>query len=250
MKLDFSVLEKFDFQQQPVGIRFLYDKPEGIDRLKEKCPFCCMLTEAHKGEAFYAGKEDHLCEGTFALGQQDIPPYFGSGAVVAEVGQVEAARAGLEVYRSLPKLEKGTTNYVAFAPLSKLSFEPDVLICTGTIEQAQILLKASTYTTGRLWTSKMSVVLGCAWLYVYPFISGEVNYMVMGINAGGMTAYELLPVGQVIVSIPFNRLQTTLSSLRDMPWKPLSEPPEHMSEAMKGLISDQIEYLTRKSGKK
>ena len=150
MKLDFSILDKIDFQRQPVGIKFLYDKPEGINRLKTKSPFCCMLNEADKGEAFYAAKEDHLCEGTLALGQKDIPSYFGSGAVVAEVGQVDSPRAGLEVYRTLPKLEKGTVNYVVFAPLNKLTFEPDVLVCTGTIEQAQILLKASTYTTGKL----------------------------------------------------------------------------------------------------
>lgn len=249
MELDFSILEKLNFPLQPVGIKFLYDKPEGIDRLKAKCPFCCMLTEAHKGEAFYAGKEDHLCEGTFALGQQDIPPYFGSGAVVAEVGQVDSARAGLEVYRSLPKLEKGTINYVAFVPINKLSFDPDVLVCTGTIEQAQILLRASTFTNGKLWTSKMSVVLGCAWLYVYPYISGELNYMVMGINAGGMEAYQFLPVGQTVVSIPFQQLPTTLSNLKDMPLKPPAEPPEHMSMAMKGLINDQVEYLSRKSDK-
>jgi uncharacterized protein (DUF169 family) len=99
LKLDYSILSRFEFSRPPVGVKFLYDRPEGIKQLPAKRPFCAMLTEAHKGEAFYAGKEDHLCHGTFALGQEEIPPEFASGAKVAEVGQVNEPRAGREVYR-------------------------------------------------------------------------------------------------------------------------------------------------------
>ena len=239
MTLDYSILSKFRFSRPPVGVKFLYDRPEGTEQLRSRRPFCAMLTEAHKGEAFYAGKEDHLCHGAFALGQEDIPPYYASGAVVAEVGQVADPRAGREVYRTLPKLERDTVNYVVFAPLGKLSFDPDVLVFTASIRQAEILLRASTYTTGKLWTAKTSVVLGCAWLYVHPFISGEVNYMIMGINAGGMSAFKLLPVGLVLVSVPFQQLPTLLANLRDMPWRKPRNPPENAGEDFQALMDDR-----------
>ena len=229
-KNDFSIFNKFKFPRPPVGVQFLYDKPEGIQRLKEKRTFCAMLPEAHKGEAFYATKEDHLCEGTFTLGQTDIPPVFSSGAIVAAVGRVNQPRAGREVYRVLPRLEKGTVNYVVFSPLDKLSFDPDVLVVTATIEQAEILLRASTYTNGRLWTSKTSTVLGCGWLYVYPYVSGEVNYMVMGICAAGMVAKKLLPTGLVMVSIPYQQLPTVINNLKNMPWEPVRSIPEGASK--------------------
>jgi uncharacterized protein (DUF169 family) len=222
---DFSVFKKFNFERPPVGVKFLYEKPKGIQKLKVKKAFCQMLPEAHKGKPFYAGREDHDCHGTFGLGQAEIPPNFGSGVVVADVGQVNEPRAGREVYRTLPKLEKGTVNYVVFSPLDKMTFDPDVLVFTATIEQAEILMRASTYTNGRLWTSKTSVVLGCAWLFVYPYISGEVNYMIMGICAGGMLAGKLLPVGLVLVSIPFQQLPTVIDNLQNMPWKPWAQPP-------------------------
>ena len=225
-KNDFSIFEKFKFQRPPVGVKFLYDKPEGIPHLKGKKAFCAMLPEAHKGEAFYAGKEDHECHGTFALGQTDIPPYFGSGAVVAEVAQVDQPRAGREVYRVLPKLDKGSCNYVAFSPLAKMTFDPDILVLTANIKQAEILMRASTYTNGRLWTSKTSVVLGCGWLFVYPYISGEVNYMVMGICAGGMLVGKILPNGVIMVSIPFQQLPTVIENLKKMPWNPRKMPKE------------------------
>jgi uncharacterized protein (DUF169 family) len=220
IKHDFSVFNKFHFERPPVGLKFLYDKPEGIQRLKVKKPFCAMLPEAHGGEAFYAAKEDHDCHGTFALGQTDVPPLFASGAVVAEVAQVEEPRAGREVYRLLPRLDRNSVNYVAFSPLDKMSFDPDVLVCTADVEQAEILMRASTYTNGRLWISRTSVVLGCAWLFVYPYISGEVNYMIMGISAGGMLVNRILPLGLVMVSIPFQQMSTVIENLENMPWDP------------------------------
>jgi uncharacterized protein (DUF169 family) len=237
MDVNYSIIDKFKFSRPPVGVKFLFDKPVDLPKLRAKRPFCMMLTEAHKGEAFYAGGEDHLCHGGFCLGE-DIPPDYACGQVVAEVGQVADARAGREVYRTLPKLEKGTANYVAFAPLAKLSFDPDVMVFTATIRQAEILLRASTYTNGNLWSAQTSVVLGCAWLYVYPFVSGKVNYMVMGINAGGMTAFKLLPVGLVLVSVPFQQLPTLVANLGDMAWNHPRKPPEGVNEEFEDLMHD------------
>jgi uncharacterized protein (DUF169 family) len=116
--------------------------------------------------------------------------------------------------------------YVAFAPLDKLAFDPDVLVFTTTVKQAEILMRASTYTNGGLWTSKTSVVLGCAWLFVYPYITGEVNYMVTGITAGGMLVGRLLPAGLVMVSVPFQQLPTLMANLRTMPWKHPKPPKD------------------------
>jgi uncharacterized protein (DUF169 family) len=238
-KNDLSIFNKLKFPRPPVGVKFLYEKPEGIQRLKEKRTFCAMLPEAHKGEAFYATKEDHLCEGTFTLGQTDIPPVFGSGAIVAAVGRVDQLRAGTEVYRTLPRLEKGTINYVVFSPLDKLTFDPDVLVLTATLEQANLLMIASTYTNGKLWTSKTSTVLGCGWLFVYPYISGEINYMVMGICAAGMVAKKLLPAGLVMISIPYQQLPTVINNLKIMPWEPMKDIPKGASKE----VVEALKYL-------
>ena len=239
-KNDFSIFNKFKFERQPVAVKFLYYKPEGIQELKTKLTFCAMLSEAQKGEAFYATKEDHVCEGTFPLGQTDIPPLFASGSIVAGVDQVDELRAGREVYRVLPRLEKDTANYVAFSPLDKLSFDPDVLVVTATIEQAEILMRASTYSNGKLWISKTSVVLGCAWLYVYPYISGEVNYIVVGICASGMLFWRILPVGQVMISIPYQQLPTVINNLNNMPWEHAVEPPKGTPKEVVNTIKHDL----------
>ena len=33
---DLSILKKFNFDRSPVGIKFLYDKPEGVKKLKKQ----------------------------------------------------------------------------------------------------------------------------------------------------------------------------------------------------------------------
>ena len=221
---DFEIFKKFEFERQPVGVKLLFEKPEGINHLNKTLAFCEMLPEAQKGDMFYATKENHECAGTFPLGMVDIEPFFASGLVGKKLGVFEDARAGKRPYFVLPRLERNTANYVAFSPLNKLSFDPDVLIVTANLRQAEILLRASSYRTGRLWTSKTTAVLGCAWLYVYPYISGELNYMVTGICSGGMTARRILPEGLVLISIPYDQIPAIIENLKNMEWV----PPEYI----------------------
>ena len=87
-------------------------------------------------------------------------------------------------------MPKDTINYVVLSPLDKLTFEPDLLIFMTTARQAEILLRAMSYSTGELWETKKTGVLGCAWLYVYPYQSGKVNYVPTGMSFG-MVAGEV-----------------------------------------------------------
>jgi len=104
-----------------------------------------------------------------------------------------------------------------FAPLDEIDFDPDVLLITGTPSQAEIVLRASYYTTGKLLTSKMTPVIGCAWIYVYPYISGEINYTITGL-CFGMKARQVYPEGLVIISIPFDLIPSVIHNLGRIKW--------------------------------
>ncbi len=121
-------------------------------------------------------------------------------------------------------IKKGVVNYVAFSPLSKLPFDPDVLIILSKTSQTEVLLRAMSYRTGKMWSSKYSAAIGCAWILVYPYISGELNYTMTGLGHG-MKRRKLFPEGQELISIPFDLLPSILQTLRDMPWVlPAFEP--------------------------
>jgi uncharacterized protein (DUF169 family) len=140
-----------------------------------------------------------------------------SGKFGAGLRIFEGPRAASRLYGYLPRIGKGVANYVAFSPLKKLSFDPDVLIILAEADQTEILMRAMSYKTGEMWSSKFSAAIGCAWLFVYPFITGKVNYSITGLGHG-MKRRKLFPEGKQLVAIPFDLLPSMLQTLQEMLW--------------------------------
>jgi uncharacterized protein (DUF169 family) len=222
---DLAVLDRFDFDVQPVGVKFSAKPPDLVDRLGENMAFCEMLKRAQEGNAFYADAENHTCEaGLYVLGQEDAPEPFISGRFGAGLKIFEEPRAASRLYLYIPRIGRGVVNYVAFSPLDKLPFEPDVLIFLANTNQTEILLRATSYRTGKMWSSKFSSAIGCAWIYIYPYLTGELNYTITGLGHG-IKRRKLFPEGLQLISVPFDLLSSLLQTLQDMPWVlPAYEP--------------------------
>ena len=187
-----------------------------------------MLKTAQQGIAFFADAENHACEaGLYVLGQADSPGPFISGQFGAGLQIFEEPRSASRLYLHLPKIGRGVIHYVAFAPLDKLSFDPDLLILLTRADQTEILLRALSYRTGEIWESKFTAAIGCAWTYVYPYLSGKLNYNVTGLGHG-MKRRKLFPEGRQMISIPFDRLPSLLQTLQKMPWVLPAYKPDGM----------------------
>jgi uncharacterized protein (DUF169 family) len=218
LSTDLSIFRRFDFARKPVGVKFLLTKPEDIEQSKSTLAICEMLKEAQEGNPFYAVQENFECKvGPLILGMAESEPIFESGMVGPRLGIFKEPRDNRRIYQHIPVLAKDTVRYVAFSPLDKLTFEPDVLIVTATASQAEIILRAMTYTTGKMWTSKSTLVIGCSWLFVYPFLSGELNFISTGLSHG-MKARQLFPDGLILLSIPYNLLPGITANLDEMEW--------------------------------
>jgi uncharacterized protein (DUF169 family) len=218
---DLSIFKKFNFDRPPVGVKFLPNKPDGIEKLDKILDFCEMLPEAQEGNAFYVTKDNFTCVGPLILGMIEHEPIFESGQVGPKLGVLKDIRANQRIYHVIPKLQKGAVNHVAFAPLDKLSFEPDVLIITANVSQAEIILRALSYSSGRMWSARGTPVIGCAWIYIYPYLSGELNFTITGFGYG-MKARKLFPEGLLLMSIPYDLLPGIINNLQDMEWVPPS----------------------------
>jgi uncharacterized protein (DUF169 family) len=227
-KEDVSILDKFAFDVPPVVVKFMADRPEKVERLGEKMALCEMLKKAQEGNSFFADQDSHTCEaGLHVLGQADASGPFVSGKFGAGLRIFEGPRTASRLYGYLPRIGKGVANYVAFSPLSKLSFDPDVLIILAEASQTEILLRAMSYKTGEMWSSKFSAAIGCAWLFVYPYTTGKLNYSVTGLGHG-MKRRKLFPQGRQLVSIPFDLLSSMLQTLQEMPWVLPAYQPDGM----------------------
>ena len=236
-KEDVSILDKFAFDVPPVGVKFMADRPEKVERLGQKMALCEMLKKAQEGNAFFADRENHTCEaGLHVLGQADASGPFVSGKFGAGLRIFEGPRAASRLYGYLPRIAKGVANYVAFSPLNNLAFDPDVLTVLADAGQTEILLRAMSYRNGKMWSSKFSAAIGCAWLFVYPYTTGELNYTVTGLGHG-MKRRKLFSEGRQLISIPFDLLPSMLQTLQEMPWVlPAYEPDG--KEFVQSLLTD------------
>jgi uncharacterized protein (DUF169 family) len=225
-KDELAILEKFGLEVEPVGVKYLTGIPTDIKQLDTKMTLCQMLRKAQDGDSFYAGPENHTCDaGPYVLGQVEIKEQFINGEWGAGLGVFLDPRAASRLYHYIPKIAGKVVEYIALAPISKMTFDPDVLVIFARTGQTEIMLRAMAYKTGQMWSSKYSSAVGCAWMLVHPYLSGEINYGITGLGFG-MKRRKLFTEGLQWLSIPFTVLPSFLQTLREMPWEPPPYKPD------------------------
>ena len=222
LKQDYPIFNKFNFKQPPVGVKYIFTKPEKIERLDKKLDLCEMPREALKrGTPFYTDPDNYICNvGAHIVFGREISRVAESGQIGPALEIFKEPHANRRVYDILPQIEPGTVNYTVFSLLDKLPFDPDlVLVFTDDTNQAEVLLRAMSYTTGEMWSSQMTFVLSCAWIFAYPYLSGKVNYIAPDL-CFSMNVKKTYPECRQLISIPYDRLPIILQNLQEMAWVP------------------------------
>jgi uncharacterized protein (DUF169 family) len=233
LQTDLSVYKKFNFEYSPVGVKFFFNKPEGLERLNINTSLCAMLKEAQlRQEPFYVEPEQQACKAGAYVWGSESQKVFESGLFGVALKVFKEARADIKIHQYVKRLDREIVRYIAFSQMVKLSFDPDLLIIlTDNVSQSEIILRAMTYTTGEKISSKMTFVMGCSWILAYPYITGQVNYVVSGMGSG-IKANKVFPPGRQIISIPHNWIPIITQNLEEMEWVlPLyTDEPEKIIE--------------------
>ena len=217
-KLDYSIFDKFKFERKPVGVKYSMDKPEGIKPTKKSLALCELFKEAQTSQPFYITKENVQC-GEQVLGIVDYPPIMYSGQLGPMFSMFKNPGANRRIYDYVPHLPKDSIKYITHASIDKMNFDPDLLIFTATPSQAEILLRASSFSDGKMWSAKGTTCLACAWIYAHPYLSGEMNYTITGLGFS-MKARGVLPEGLIIITFPFDAISPLIENLKEMEWEP------------------------------
>lgn len=216
LKQDFSIFEKLGLAREPIAIKYEYFKPEGFEQLNKSLGLCEMVKEAQQREKpFYITADNENCAGKGALGMVDGPSWAEAGLIGEKMGYFRDARENMRLTTHYKLFKPGVVNYVVYSKLSQLTFDPDLLVFVGTADQAEILLRAMTYSTGDMYESKATTVFQCSWLYTYPHVTGNINYITTGLGIG-MKARKVYPSGLIIVSIPANWIPIIVKNLNEM----------------------------------
>jgi len=216
--LDYSIFDKFKFARKPVGVKYSLSKPKGIEPLDKSLAICEMFAAAQTSPPFYASRENVQC-GEHVVGMEEFPPMMHSGQLGSKFSMFKNAGANRRIYDYIPLLPKDSVKYIIHSPVDKLTADPDFLIFTANPTQAEIILRASSYANGKMWSFKGTTCLSCAWIYAHPYLNGEINMTVSGLGYS-MKARGVLPEGLLIITVPFDLLSGLIENLKDMEWEP------------------------------
>lgn len=246
---DFSILEQLGFDRPPVGVKFEFFKPETVARLDTPLALCGMIREAQcRKEPFYMDKDNENCMGKGAMGMTEggEPSWAVAGLIGERMRIFKDAGANMRCMEHYTLFKQGAVNYVVFAQLPSLTFEPDLMIFTGTMDQVGVILRAMSYSTGAPFESISTPVFQCSWLFSYPQLTGKVNFVTMG-SGHGTTAREIYDRGEVVVSVPSSWFPIILQNLREMElvpeaWAIGKEAWLEVEEGIYGkIVSDTLE---------
>ena len=215
-KPDYAIFNKFNFERKPVGVKYSMDKPEGIPPADKDMALCEAFKEAQTSKPFYITAVQ--C-GEQVLGQVDYPPLMYSGQLGPMFSMFKTPGANRRIYDYVPHLPLNSVKYITHASIDQMTFDPDLLIFTCKPSQAEILLRASSFSDGKMWNAKGTTCLACAWIYAHPYLSGEMNYTVSGLGYS-MKARGVLPEGLIILSFPFDTISPLIENLKQMEWEP------------------------------
>lgn len=218
--MNYSIIKKLELKNPPVAIKFYLSKPEGYEQLDRQMGLCQMVTYAQKApKPFYMTKENENCFGKIALGMQKIDPVTHSGQVGYLYNVFDDPRVNAKLYHSVPLHDYKTVNYVVFARLDEADFDPDLVVVMADMRQAELIMRAMSYTTGEIWESKSTSVLGCSWMFAYTYLMGKVNMTYSGMYFG-MRRRKAMDPGWHVITIPYQWLGTIVANLEKMPWVP------------------------------
>lgn len=166
--------------RSPVAIKLFLDKkdiPEVIPIIDEDLRHCEMVQKAVQGGVFYAtASEQQGCKGgAGAIGLIDLPNSIKTGEMYISLGKFSSLGAAKRTVDAIPKIDS-VMDAVAYAPLEKAPYEPDVVIIICNPLQAMQLSQAMLYTLGgRLEANFGGIQSICADTTAGPFTTGKPN---------------------------------------------------------------------------
>jgi uncharacterized protein (DUF169 family) len=213
-------IEKLAFlKTYPIAVKLLKSEsevPSGSIRPKrdngEHWALCQAFSLARRqGLNITMFKEDHWCfEPLISYGLVETPESYLKGLTSYPffiASQEAAIKRVMEGFR----LPYGKYVGLSIAPLSKVNFEPDVVLIYCNTAQLRYLLLALRYKGGYHVTSKFDPIGSCVQSVIPSFLTGE-----CWITVPDPGEFERAIAGEdeIILTVPRNRLEELMAGLK------------------------------------
>lgn len=206
-------------QTFPLAVKLLEreaDIPEGAKRpLRDfgyHVPLCQGYALSRKeGKTIAMFKEDMWCfEPIVGYGWAKPPQYFleGHNRFPQDVEDLEAGR---NYASDFPRLEVGKYTGVVSAPLTTVSFEPDLVILYCNSAQLSLLLLGREYKDGHDLKCSLSSHAACVYSVVPVIKSGDCQ---VAVPCRGDRYFALAGDDEIIFTISTQKIEDLLAGLR------------------------------------
>jgi uncharacterized protein (DUF169 family) len=201
----------------PLAVKMLRSEAEIPDKtrrpfrqMKTKVAICQGIGMARKlGWTVAMGKEDMQCSlGAAPFGFFKNIDFYKEGNLAS--GMFTASKeAGKREEDLIDRFEYGEYSHILVAPLSRTTFEPDLLLIYGNPAQVMRLIQGALYNEGGAIQSSSMGRLGCSAIITTMKIN-QCRYLVPG---NGDRIFGMTQDYEMVFTIPNSKVDTVLDGL-------------------------------------
>lgn len=214
-----------NLKDEAVGLKMLKDNTglAGYSSDK-KYTFCQFIMKAREGDKLLATADNVACaNGSSALGFIPVPEKLLSGEFLFRLGtfQQEGAQKTMEL---MPRFEYKRFSGIALAPLSKVDFDPDIIVLETVPEHLMWLALATIYQKGGRLEFSSSISNGtCVDTTVVPYLTDKLN---VTLGCYGCRNATSIPDENLLAGFPGSQIQEILANLESISEKAMPRTRE------------------------
>jgi uncharacterized protein (DUF169 family) len=203
-----SLKEALELDGSPVAVAIMPEPPRDLKKWRRKATLCIMIQSARMGVAFCCSGADVICGGGEHLGigrphGQDI-----EGSLVEVEKLVASQDAALRRLAQVKRVTPDQGGYIAFAPLERASFRPQVIIFVGTPFQMSRIIHLDAFETGEMDTVHGEPL--CSGVIATPITTGKIGISLLDMTCRAFGRYR---AEEMAVGVPYSRLMRIVNSI-------------------------------------
>ncbi len=248
----FELERRIRLRTFPLAVKLLETEagiPEGAERPLRDYGYHIHLCQGYAmsrrdGKTIAMFKEDMWCfEPVVGYGWEEAPQYFldGHNRFPEDVKDLQAGR---NYASDFPKLETGKYQGIVSAPLTTVSFVPDLVMIYCDSAQLSLLLLGREYQDGHDLPCHLSSHAACVYSVVPPIQSGEYQ---VSIPCRGDRYTALAGDDEIIFTIPIAKLEDLLAGLRHVE-KYDSKLPRNPRMSIEAELKESYEKIGKMLG--
>jgi uncharacterized protein (DUF169 family) len=185
----------------PVAMAIVSEPPQELGHLQYKATACMMIQIARRGDAFYSSGDNIPCGGRANLGAGESPIRKLDDFLVRKEKLFKSKAAANKLIDLAKKRAPEQGTYLAFSPLEKANFTPDVVMFVGIPSQISRVIFLDAFETGEI-----DAVHGeplCSGAIALPITTGKIGISFLDTACRLFGRYR---PEEMVVGVPYQRL--------------------------------------------